>query len=200
MFCPSCGKDNNDDRRFCNSCGTNLEIVKQCLASGDASALLQQQFSAAQIEAERKRTQLKSVGFLTMGMGLVYMVTIAIVAEVVRDFSYTAYRVLENLIPFGSLFFIIGIMMMIYGRMMYKNASSVMAQMTVQRPMVVTSQPLPLAPPQPLGQPLFGPQQNAPTATSELNYEKYRYAPPSVTEHTTAELKHPLPVRPKQPE
>ena len=31
MFCPTCGKDNSQDLKFCASCGTNLEAVSQAL-------------------------------------------------------------------------------------------------------------------------------------------------------------------------
>ena len=32
MFCPTCGRDNAHERRFCASCGTNLEAVSQALS------------------------------------------------------------------------------------------------------------------------------------------------------------------------
>jgi hypothetical protein len=32
MFCPNCGRDNSLERRFCSSCGTNLEVVSQALS------------------------------------------------------------------------------------------------------------------------------------------------------------------------
>lgn len=32
MFCPTCGKDNSNELKFCASCGTNLETVSQALA------------------------------------------------------------------------------------------------------------------------------------------------------------------------
>jgi hypothetical protein len=32
MFCPTCGKDNLNERKFCASCGTNLEAVSQVLS------------------------------------------------------------------------------------------------------------------------------------------------------------------------
>ncbi|HKP85627.1 MAG TPA: zinc ribbon domain-containing protein [Blastocatellia bacterium] len=35
MFCPTCGRENPRDRKFCSSCGTNLEAVTQAL-SGNA--------------------------------------------------------------------------------------------------------------------------------------------------------------------
>ncbi|MCI0488733.1 MAG: zinc ribbon domain-containing protein [Blastocatellia bacterium] len=36
MFCPTCGRDNSQERKFCAVCGTNLETVAQALSgSGD---------------------------------------------------------------------------------------------------------------------------------------------------------------------
>ena len=38
MFCPGCGRDDSHQRKFCPSCGTNLEAVSQTLAeSGDGA-------------------------------------------------------------------------------------------------------------------------------------------------------------------
>jgi Double zinc ribbon len=34
MFCPTCGRDNPSERKFCSSCGTNLEAVSQVLSGG----------------------------------------------------------------------------------------------------------------------------------------------------------------------
>ena len=31
MFCPTCGKDNSHELKYCASCGTNLEVVSQAL-------------------------------------------------------------------------------------------------------------------------------------------------------------------------
>ena len=35
MFCPTCGRDNSTARKFCASCGTNLEAVFQALSGSD---------------------------------------------------------------------------------------------------------------------------------------------------------------------
>ena len=35
MFCPTCGRDNSIGRRFCASCGTNLEAVSQALSGAE---------------------------------------------------------------------------------------------------------------------------------------------------------------------
>ena len=39
MFCPTCGVDNSLGRKYCSSCGTNLEVVSQAL-SGSADGFL----------------------------------------------------------------------------------------------------------------------------------------------------------------
>jgi hypothetical protein len=35
MFCPTCGRDNSIERKFCAVCGTNLEAVSQALTGSD---------------------------------------------------------------------------------------------------------------------------------------------------------------------
>src|SRR4051812_8854624 len=35
MFCPTCGKDNSLELKYCASCGTNLEAVWQALSGGE---------------------------------------------------------------------------------------------------------------------------------------------------------------------
>ena len=35
MFCPTCGRDNSIELKFCASCGTNLEAVSQALSGSD---------------------------------------------------------------------------------------------------------------------------------------------------------------------
>ena len=34
MFCPQCGSTQNDELKFCKSCGVNLDAVRQALAYG----------------------------------------------------------------------------------------------------------------------------------------------------------------------
>ena len=35
MFCPTCGRDNAVGRKFCATCGTNLDLVSQALSGSD---------------------------------------------------------------------------------------------------------------------------------------------------------------------
>jgi hypothetical protein len=182
MYCPSCGKESTDERRFCSNCGTNLQIIKQAV-----TGLLPIQSQQVQLredpEADRKRRKLKGAGFIVIGVGLLYMILMLIISEVVRDFSYSAGRVLENLAPLCLIFFIIGLIVMIYGRIMYKGVRMV-------------------APNQPTSQPTFQEQPNrSALTTGEINpYQSYQYPPVSVTEHTTAQLKQPQQPQPPQPQ
>ena len=38
MFCPTCGKENPRERKFCSTCGTNLEAVSQALTGSSVGA------------------------------------------------------------------------------------------------------------------------------------------------------------------
>jgi len=37
MFCPQCGSTQNDELKFCKSCGVNLDAVRQAAAMRDPS-------------------------------------------------------------------------------------------------------------------------------------------------------------------
>ena len=37
MFCPTCGRDNLNEQKFCASCGTNLEAVSQVLTGNETN-------------------------------------------------------------------------------------------------------------------------------------------------------------------
>ena len=40
MFCPTCGREEAQERKFCIACGTNLERVTKALSPGGESALV----------------------------------------------------------------------------------------------------------------------------------------------------------------
>jgi len=37
MFCPKCGRDDSERRKFCPACGTNLDVVTVALSTGEDS-------------------------------------------------------------------------------------------------------------------------------------------------------------------
>ena len=40
MFCPTCGREESQERKFCVACGTNLERVTKAISPGGDSALV----------------------------------------------------------------------------------------------------------------------------------------------------------------
>lgn len=160
MFCPGCGKECLDDKNFCNSCGTNLLAVKQALTGQTPHP------QPHQIALNPAKRKFIAASFFTIGGGIVFAITISIVSDMLRHINPDASRIVESLIPFCSIFFIVGTMLMVYAKMMFKSSEQVTVAQAPQLP--------------PLQQSLPHPQRSF-----------TGYTPPSVTERTTAELKPP---------
>lgn len=71
MFCPKCGSNQGDGRRFCTVCGTNLAAVSQALTG----QLPQPSYYAPPVphpfEVERQRAMAKGVRLSIIGGGIV---------------------------------------------------------------------------------------------------------------------------------
>ena len=71
MFCPKCGSNQGEGRRFCTICGTNLAAVSQALTG----RIPQPNYYAAPIphplEVERQRAMAKGVRLSIIGGGIV---------------------------------------------------------------------------------------------------------------------------------
>jgi len=102
MFCPQCGTTQNDELRFCKSCGANLEAVRQAVAMRDAGGKFDWSKTwVAEMflsEGERKRREeelerLRGItpevkryneikgGVITASVGLALMIFLAIFME-----------------------------------------------------------------------------------------------------------------------
>jgi hypothetical protein len=70
MFCPKCGSNQSEGKRFCTVCGTNLQVVTQAL-----SGQLPQTYYQPQIphpyEIERQRETAKGLRLAIIGGGFV---------------------------------------------------------------------------------------------------------------------------------
>ena len=53
MYCPSCGKTNSSEQKFCRSCGLNLEEIGQSLAKQAPAEELNQRLQAKRRKVER---------------------------------------------------------------------------------------------------------------------------------------------------
>jgi|SRR5215471_13019737 len=84
MFCPQCGSNQSDELKFCKACGSNLQVVRQFLISGEKSGkidwsktwLAEMFLSHAELDRLRgvtpeiKRANEVKAGVITSSVGL----------------------------------------------------------------------------------------------------------------------------------
>lgn len=71
MFCPNCGSKQNESRRFCTKCGTNLQVVSHALTGGFPSVPVMPPPLNDQAGIERQHNMAKGVRFAIIGGGIV---------------------------------------------------------------------------------------------------------------------------------
>ena len=209
MFCPGCGKEVLADRNFCNVCGINLLTIQQILSNNpqQPQILPSQNLSSLEptlakdfVVVEKTHQDLKKLGLIFMGAGTFMAIALEIIAEALNIYF------LSKLAPLGALVIVLGVMVLIYRRLIYgsvKKPVIVRDSTNLQPPQIAT---LPPAQPtnsdyqMPPGRPLFqghslttATQQPLiqPIANPQNPNIPYPYIPPSVTENTTKELKPP---------
>lgn len=76
MFCPRCGSNQGEGKRFCTVCGTNLAAVSQALTGqipqpNYYAAPIPHPLEVERLEAERQRAMAKGVRLSIIGGGIV---------------------------------------------------------------------------------------------------------------------------------
>ena len=178
MFCPKCGSNQGEGKRFCTVCGTNLAAVSQALTG----QIPQPNYYAAPIphplEDERHRAMAKGVRLSIIGGGIVAL----------KFFSFIFSGPFRGGSPFGFWTFI-GFVLLAIG----------ISKIITSRPPSAVNPPVP-APAQAHSKQQANPHPvfSAPTEvsasvpqTSELE-PVGRYAP-SATEDETRHLQHSKP-------
>jgi len=121
MYCPSCGLEHLEARRFCNRCGTNLELISRALTGTPSDPTIGQKLE--------QRQKAMSRAFLTIGSGVGVAIFMMIVSEILRSLrSYDAAHVVENVAMFGPLIMVIGLMLMINARILYGSKKELLRQ------------------------------------------------------------------------
>ncbi|MEO0248757.1 MAG: zinc ribbon domain-containing protein [candidate division WOR-3 bacterium] len=162
MYCPTCGLEHVEARRFCNRCGTNLEAVSRTLAG-----VLHDPMAAAKLD---KRQKALSRAFLTFCFGPGFGISMLIIAEVLGSLgAHDIARVAEDAALFGVLLMFVGIVRMINVRILYGRKSDLLEQVRQSQPLM-----------EPTPRQVI--QQTTPQVPLEIPL------PPSVTESTTFRL------------
>lgn len=113
MFCPGCGNQFIDNRRFCNLCGINLHNVQQVISNNSPHLATSDNIS--------KQRKFKTIGVMLLVFTPCWAAIMGALGEIVRDFNWHLGHIIENCAAFCVVFMMMGIMTLVYGKMMYKK-------------------------------------------------------------------------------
>ena len=71
MYCPQCGLQNNDDTKFCRSCGENLKVVSQAMTRRLPAFLVRKM--DAYIERRNAGLRRESIGLTILGCLFIFL-------------------------------------------------------------------------------------------------------------------------------
>lgn len=122
MYCPSCGIECNDERNFCNGCGINLSILKKTvhiaknINTTDIGQIKQS------FVLEKEWNKFLSRGLIFICVGLLYSLAVFIVGFIIKKyFNADLGRLLKDFSILGTLFLLIGMMIICYGRIKFRS-------------------------------------------------------------------------------
>ena len=175
MFCPKCGSNQGEGKRFCTVCGTNLAAVSQALTGQIPQPNYYTPPAPHPLEIERQRDMAKGVRLSIIGGGIVAL----------NFFSFIFSGPFRGGSPFGFWTFI-GFILLAIG----------ISKIITSRPPSVASAPAPAphethsihqANPHPV---FSAPAAVEPAATRTSELEPVRRPSLSVTEDDTRHLPH----------
>lgn len=173
MYCPTCSLEHTEPRRFCNRCGTNLELVLRALSGSRPEPMtnktLEQQEQAMYFT---ERGRMRRWGFITFWGGIVLAALVAIIGEAIRNVNYPLGNFIQDIAGIGGLICVVGLGMMIYSLLLPKAPTS------TQPPSVTVL-----------------PQANS---TMPVSLDRRPDAVSSITEYTTELLHNSEPSSPRQ--
>lgn len=99
MFCPKCGSNQGERKKFCTVCGTNLQIVSQALTGGlpQTQTVYQPPPSLPSYEIERQHQMRKGITMTVLGGGYLFYKLVSFVFML----PFTGWKS-----PFGFLGFV----------------------------------------------------------------------------------------------
>jgi hypothetical protein len=163
MYCPSCGTETTDDRKYCRACGVNLHAVSELLTGQPRES--SNTGTTGSGEKPRKRRKVLGLGFILTWAGLVLGCLLAALGDSVSSVNKPVGDLIANLGAIGAIIMMAGIGVMIYSRFLPKTP-------------VLADRPKPKA--------LSGPAQ-----AIDLPPKRIQDGLISVAEHTTFKLEDP---------
>ncbi len=160
MFCPNCGLEHLETRRFCNRCGTNLDLVSRALTGAFSQS--------SEAEMKRGRRRLLARGFWFFSMGPAFGLSCLILREILGSLGVGGAWTLERVALFGPLIMLLAVLWTIYQLIAFG-----------------TEQPVVIQPKMP-EVPVHTPSPAIPTAAAHATLR----TPLSVTETTTYSLRN----------
>lgn len=203
MFCPQCGSTQDDDLKFCKSCGANLHALRQIMATREpdekfdwSKTWLAEMFmsseEAVKREAElerlqgitpeiKRRNEIKA-GVITSSVGVGLMIFLFVLMGGIiagGQVSDAAAAILSRIWIAGVIPFFVGLALIING-LLVSSKSKVTSEAANVQPELDDPTPPSFLPPR--------------TETSALEREVF-----SVTDHTTRHLDDPAIPRKESP-
>lgn len=179
MFCPKCGSNQGEGKKFCTVCGTNLAAVSQALTGRLPPPAYYAPPMPHPLEIERQRQMAKGVRLAIIGGSLVALKLIGFLFSGM----FRGDSLIGPIIIAGFILLAIGISKIVNSR---PPAAAIAQNAPVPMPQPEYAQ----ANPHPVFSAVSTTDREAPR-TSEL--EPVRYPAPSVTEEETQHLPHRAP-------
>lgn len=143
------------------------------------------------VEEELKRQKLRKLGWMMVGGGLLFAIFLDTLGDAIAHIINPLGRAISALDGIGALICLAGIFLVIYTRFILKPAQ-MPPVIVVQSPQMTGN----LNPNQ-VSQAGPGPVMAQPGQLPPPSVDSYFYQSPSVTEHTTQQLKVPYPSSPR---
>jgi hypothetical protein len=180
MYCPKCGSENQPDLKFCTSCGTNLAIVSDVLGGKfeDETALDERLVSLLKNYYRGRRMTI--TGFLL---------------SVLMVFKFALFGLmgmpekLVLLVPLLGIFFIFGMVWLIWGATKWNNSSSELKALGYDNPKnALPKSKKPVAQLPSASTVMSVKSYDTGSIKAPVNLDDSMVAPPGVTEQTTRHL------------
>lgn len=115
MYCPNCGIETAAERKYCRSCGMDLQLIARAM-TGD----IQPDDVGGEL-AKSPRRKVMRVGFATLWGGLMLAILLAIAGEALGGLNQLLGNLFFDLVPLGALVMMLGVGVMIYSRFLPKT-------------------------------------------------------------------------------